>query len=380
MEATVISLGEKLKTARESKYLDFDQASKDTKIALRYLQALENEDFSGFPGEAYITGFLRNYGTYLDLDVQELLSLYRTLKMQEQPIPVEQLLKQPSPLPKVAIAAVAVVITLGLIGGGIVLILNQPKTPRATAPAPRMPVEYTMNSDNFEHRFFRGDTVLIPIGLESSTGEDPQALNRLKLELLNLEEAVTIGTPGGSVILDLSQEAIINLDNSGSSNLHISAVDYAKNNADMGVLLRFEIKNIYNQTVIEPTPVASVSNSAQFDSPVIFNSPNPYPFTLQAAFQGYCMFRWEILMERDRRDRNERYFQRSDELNIQAQNGIRIWASNAQAAKFQVIGGGRTVPIEIGGAGEVVVVEVHWVRDEDNRFRLIVSRLENART
>jgi cytoskeletal protein RodZ len=374
----VISLGEKLKNARESKYIDFDQASKDTKIAIRYLEALENEDFSGFPGEAYITGFLRNYGAYLDLDVQELLSIYRTLKMQEQPIPVEQLLRQPSLLPKIAIATAAVIITLGLIGGGIFLILSRPRIPHAVAPASRTPVEYTMSGDNFEHRFFRGDTVLVPLTLESSAGEDAQVLDRLKLELLNLEEAVTIGTPGGSVILDLSQEAIINLDNGGASNLHINAVDYAKNNADMGVLLRFEIKNLYNQTAIDTSSVSLASNSVQADSPIIFNSANPYPFTLQAAFQGYCMFRWEILMERDRRDRNERYFQRSDELNIQAQNGIRIWASNAQAAKFQVIGGGRTVPIEIGAAGEVVVVEVHWVRDEDNRYRLIVTRLENA--
>jgi cytoskeletal protein RodZ len=376
----VISLGEKLKTARESKYLDFDQASKDTKIAIRYLQALENEDFSGFPGEAYITGFLRNYGAYLDLDVQELLSLYRTIKMQEQPIPVEQLLRQPSPVPKVAIAVAAIIVTLGLIGGGIFLILSRPRIPRDITQSPRTPVEYTMSGDNFEHRMFRGDTVLIPLSPESSATEGTQIVDHLKLELLNLEEAVTIGTPGGSVILDLSQEAVINLDNSGSSSLYVSAVDYAKNNADMGVLLRFEIKNLYGQTAIEPASPAVVSNAVQSDFPVIFNSPNPYPFTLQAAFQGYCMFRWEILMERDRRDRNERYFQRSDELNIQAQNGIRIWASNAQAAKFQVIGGGRTVPIEIGGAGEVVVVEVHWVRDEDNRFRLIVSRLENTRT
>jgi hypothetical protein len=88
------------------------------------------------------------------------------------------------------------------------------------------------------------------------------------------------------------------------------------------------------------------------------------------------MFRWEILMERDRRDRNERYFQRSDEINIQAQNGIRLWVSNAQAVKFQVIGGGKTVPVEIGGPGEVVVADIRWVRDDDNRYRLVVLRLE----
>jgi hypothetical protein len=88
------------------------------------------------------------------------------------------------------------------------------------------------------------------------------------------------------------------------------------------------------------------------------------------------MFRWEILNERDRPGRNQNYFQRSDELNIQAQNGIRIWASNAQSARFQVIGGGRSYPIEIGVAGEIVVVDIRWVRDDNNQYRLMLVRLE----
>jgi len=375
----VKSLGEKLRTAREAKGLDFDQTSKDTKIAIRYLQALENEDFSDFPGEAYITGFLRNYGAYLDLDIQELLALYRALKIQEQPIPVKQLLKKPSLLPKIAVSTALVILALGVLGGGIFYLVTRPRTPRDTAPVARTPVEYTMSGDSFEHRFFKGDTILVPSGPEASTGEDGQDPKRLKLELLSLEDVVTIRTPGGPVILDLTQEADISLDDSGMFNLLISAVDYVKNNVDMGVLLRFELKNTFTPVAaIDADSLETASIIGQTASTVIFSSPNPYPFTLQANFQGYCMFRWEILMERDRRDRNERYFQRTDELNIQAQNGIRVWASNAQAAKIQVIGGGRTVPVEIGGAGEVVVVDVRWVRDDDNRYRLIVVRLETA--
>jgi len=375
----VISLGEKLKTAREAKDLDFDQTSKDTKIAIRYLQALENEDFSDFPGEAYITGFLRNYGSYLDLDIQELLALYRALKIQEQPIPVKQLFKKPSLLPKIAVITALVILALGVLGGGIFYLVTRPRTPRAVAPVARTPVEYTMSGDSFEHRFFSGDTILVPSGTEVSVREEGQDPERIKLELVSLDDVVTIHTPNGPVILDLTQEAEISLDDNGTSSLLISAVDYAKNNADMGALLRFELKNTFAPAAaIDADPVETASIIGQTASTVIFSSPNPYPFTLQANFQGYCMFRWEILMERDRRDRNERYFQRSDELNIQAQNGIRVWASNAQAAKFQVIGGGRTVPVEIGSAGEVVVVDVRWVRDEENRFRLIVVRLETA--
>jgi hypothetical protein len=252
---------------------------------------------------------------------------------------------------------------------------TRPQNPKPAAPVSRAPVEYTMSGDSFEHRFFRGDTILVPAG-------DGQDSDRLKLELLGLGEAVTISTPSGQVILDLSQGANVNLDNNGALNLQISAVDYVKNNADMGVLLRFELKSTLSLSAensdIEAAELASITG--QTTSTVIFNSATPYPFTLQSNFQGYCMFRWEILMERDRRERNERYFQRSDELNIQAQNGIRIWASNAQAAKFQVIGGGRTVPVEIGSAGEVVVADIRWVRDDDNRYRLIVARLESGRT
>jgi hypothetical protein len=150
-------------------------------------------------------------------------------------------------------------------------------------------------------------------------------------------------------------------------------VDFEKSNPDMGVRFHFEL----NPLIAEVSETAA-SITAQVVSTVIFSSPNPYPFTLQSNFQNYCMFRWEILQERDRRDRTERYFQRSDVLDIQAQNGIRIWVSNAQAAKFQVIGGGgRTVPVEIGSAGEVVVADIRWVRDGENRYRLIFSRLES---
>jgi len=360
----VESLGEILKTAREGKGLSLDDAGKDTKITIRYLDALEREDFSGFPGETYITGFLKNYGAYLDLDVQELLSLYHALKIQEQPIPEQLLKKPPQVMPKIIVGVLLGILVAGVIGGGIYYIANRansPRKPKAQAPAPRTPIEYVMNEDSFERRFYKGDSILVPAGTE-----------QFKLELTGLGEAVTIQTPNGPITVNLSQEANLELGNNAPE-LKISAADYAKNNPDMGVLLRLELEKTKTSS---DNAIAAIPVTGQTASTMIFSSPNPYPFTLQSTFQGYCMFRWEILMERDRRDRNERYFQRSDEINIQAQNGIRLWVSNAQAVKFQVIGGGKTVPVEIGGPGEVVVADIRWVRDDDNRYRLVVLRLE----
>jgi cytoskeletal protein RodZ len=361
----VESLGEKIKTAREARGLDFDQVSRETNIAVRYLQALEAEFFDGFPGEPYLIGFLRTYGTYLELDVQELLSLYRSIKIQEQPVP-QQLLKDPSPLPKIILTTAIILVILGAGGGGAYFFMTRPKKPAVQAPVQRSSSEYTMNGGSFERRFYPGDTILVPLGE-----------NQYKLELGSLDERASVRTPAGMERLDLGQSINLDLNKNGLSDVKITADDFVKNSPERGVLLRIEMTG-FHEILSDVSEVQAESAAAVSATTVIFSSANAYPFTLQSNFQGYCMFRWEILFERDRRDRNERYFQRSDELNIQAQNGIRIWASNAQAAKLQVIGGGRTVPVELGAAGEVVVADIRWVRDDENRYRLILIRLETG--
>ena len=360
------SLGEKLKTAREKKGISFDQACRDTKISVRFLEALEKEHFSGIPGETYVVGFLRNYGAYLDLDVQEVLSLYRMLLKQEQPIPVEQLLKQPSPVPGIILKVALAVLILGVVFGGLYLLISRPQTPQVPLHISQAATEHTMSGDHFERRFYRGDSILVPFGQ-----------NQIRFELRGLGDEVTLHVQGRDILIELGQAVDVDI-GSGFADLRISAVDFDKNNADMGVRLRFESVAFSSDPIYWTEQPETVAITIQASPTVIFSSPNPHPFTLQAVFQGNCLFRWEVLMERDRRERNERYFQRLDEWSIQAQNGVRIWVSNAQAARFQVIGGGRTFPVEIGGQGEVVVADIRWVRDEENRFRLIMARLETG--
>jgi hypothetical protein len=231
--------------------------------------------------------------------------------------------------------------------------------------------EYALQEESLERRFYRGDSVLIPLG-------DTQ----YKVEFSGHGEAVTLTTPGGPVTLDLNQETEIDLDDSGVKDLRVTALEFAKNNPSAGALLRFD--KILSPSLAEAVPErgrnsqeASGQAAQTAGNTVIFSSPSAYPFTLECAFQSYCLFRWEVLNERNRQTRNEQYFQKSDAISIvEIQNGIRIWASNAMAVKLQVIGGGRTVPLELGGAGEVVVADIRWVRDEDNRFRLALIRLD----
>ena len=110
------SLGNKLKAAREAKGLSFDFISQETKITKRYLEALELENFDTFPGESYVMGFIKSYGAYLELDVDELLSIYRLIKLQGQPLVVQKPPKTSSHGKLALIVIVTLLIVLSLAG------------------------------------------------------------------------------------------------------------------------------------------------------------------------------------------------------------------------------------------------------------------------
>jgi Helix-turn-helix domain len=65
-------VGERLRDAREIRGVDLHRVERDTKIRIKYLAALEDGEFSEFPGDVYARGFLRNYATYLGLDADEM--------------------------------------------------------------------------------------------------------------------------------------------------------------------------------------------------------------------------------------------------------------------------------------------------------------------
>jgi cytoskeletal protein RodZ len=351
----VESLGDKLRAARESKGYNYEYVGRETNIARRYLEALETEDFAKFPGEPYLLGFLRNYGEYLGLDVDELLSLYKTIKLQEQPIPVEQLLKPSPGFPKFLVALLIALPVLAFLAGSVYFIFLRPRAGYVESTEPQTPNEYILEGVTMERRFYKGDSILIPIGNE-----------QFKVELREMADPLALIAPGGRAELSLGGDTELDLNGDGFADIRVSLADYDKTSPLSGALIRFDTNLQSAAAGTENTVPPGVQNT------VIFSSSTAYPFTLQAQFQGYCMFRWEI----DRRDRSERYFSRTDEINVQAQNGIRLWVSNATAVKLQVIGAGRTVPLEIGTAGEVVVVDIRWLRDEDGRFRLVQYRLE----
>jgi cytoskeleton protein RodZ len=76
-EQAGLPIGEVLKQTRSRREIDIRTVEQETKIRIKYLRALENEEWDVLPGPAYARGFLRTYAQFLGLDGDALIDEYR---------------------------------------------------------------------------------------------------------------------------------------------------------------------------------------------------------------------------------------------------------------------------------------------------------------
>jgi hypothetical protein len=71
-----IGVGPALEKARRIRGLSLDEASRDTRLRVDQLTALETEDFAALPNDAFVRGALRTYAQYLGVDPDKVLGAY----------------------------------------------------------------------------------------------------------------------------------------------------------------------------------------------------------------------------------------------------------------------------------------------------------------
>jgi cytoskeleton protein RodZ len=125
-------IGPTLREARNRRKVDLVQVEAAIKIRVRYLQAMENEEWDALPGGAYTRGFIRTYASYLGLDGDRLADDYRRamgpqggerVPKRVEPVPTARRGHRPWASGRVVIAAVclllvAAVVGIALAGGG----------------------------------------------------------------------------------------------------------------------------------------------------------------------------------------------------------------------------------------------------------------------
>lgn len=368
-------IGNVLQTARNEKQISLEQAGRETNIARRYLEGLETGMYEVFPGEPYVVGFLRNYAEYLGLNPNECVTLYKQAKIQETAIPPEKLIPQKQfTVPRgvfIAIGVAVPVIALFFIGSLYFktngsTIKNGPVRAAAQTEVieKKENTTYTLSQEVFEKRLFAGDMLTI-----SLNGKD------YGITVEKTAPELYLATDIGTQIIALGQSLVLDLNGDVAADLKISVEDLDKTDGTKGAMVEILTTDIASPAAAAPN-IKIPEPSAQSESAkykVLFDAGSAYPITLNATFRSYCLFRYE----QDKTNRDERYYQKSEQLTVQANNGIRIWASNGNAVKMQIIAGGKTIDMEVTPPGEVIVKDFKWLKDDESgRYKFVVMEVD----
>ena len=360
------SYGSLLKAAREAKGLDILSVERDTTITMQYIEAMEEEDVAVFPGEAYFIGFLHNYAEFLGLNGDNIVSLYKNKKLQESPIPAGLI---PKHRPIWIIPLIVLLILAGLSGlvfgtiklVGFIKIIQEQKA-QAVEEIKRSHT-YTLSEKPLQKRIYKGDHILLP-------KED----GNIDLAVANTLGLLSIETPAGLQTIDLSEEVELDIDNDSVADLIVYVSDVSNTDADRGAEVRMLLK--VGGMVLGATNLDEIQSADELpknaNQTEILTDNRAYPFTINASFRANCLFRYRI----DRKEPIEDYYSSGDVVTITSNNGTRLWMSNGNVVKLQIIADGRSYELEAVKAGHVQTEDIKWIKMSDGRYRLVVVEID----
>lgn len=369
-------VGSILSEARRQKGVDIAQVEQDTNIERIYIEALENDDYQKMPAEAYIVGFLRNYAEYLGLNPDDIIRQYKSLKIEDTEVPQEILLpkKKIGGGVKVLVFVIFVLFIIGVVYLSLVFFLShRPVISDDISKVETIPEKngtkkkeiYEITQDVlFEKEVFSGDEIVATI-----EGE------KYVIEVLSTSPVVKLNIAGSIQLVELTQTRSFDLNDDTTPDIEITVNDISEESDGAGISIASgsDIGSADMQNDVSSSDIFASNERPTRTSEktkVLFQGTHPYPVILNATFRGYCLFRTEI----DRTDRREQFYQRGGQLTgVQARNGFRIWASNGNAVKCRLIGGGNTVDLDVGRPGEVIVKDLKWIRNEDSGRYLFVE-------
>ncbi|MBN1685600.1 MAG: helix-turn-helix domain-containing protein [Spirochaetales bacterium] len=368
------SIGDRLRVEREQKGYTIEQIARDTNIARRYLEALEAEDFSVFPGDPYLIGFLRNYSDYLGIDPDEMVKLYNNFKIQSQPVPMDELIVKRDRKP-LFIGAAIVVAAAGLavlgyfVVPGIVAQVRERRAQRDAAVVEETSggTVYTLEGEMIERRFLEKDVIRISHKDEI-----------FEIQLTDIGDRLNLTIPGGTLLLRLGDERAIDLDGDSNMDIRVAVNDLLTGVKQKSAVLRFDMfvrttgKQVSapasEQEPSGPDVEGTGLESRAAEPSVILEAQQAEPFRVNVSFRGYCLFRYLV----DGRDRVERYFQRGDTVILDVTRKVVLWMSNAGNVSARVA----NREVRFGNPGEVSTSMISWNGGQDGEaYTLLVQAI-----
>lgn len=164
-----------LRKAREEKGWSYRDVEAGTKIRVRYLEAMENEEYDILPGPTYTKGFLRNYSRFLGLNPEEIVEYYSasldTGPEPEAHLPLKPIQSTPvwfKPIVLIVMAAFAIVVVVGI--AYLSKINDRPPVSEYTTPIPSAPPSGN-NQDDGQDSIDEGGNTEQPVQYEGLVAE-----------------------------------------------------------------------------------------------------------------------------------------------------------------------------------------------------------------
>jgi cytoskeleton protein RodZ len=139
------AFGENLRREREMRGVSLEEISSATKISMRFLDAIEREDFSKLPGGIFSRSFIRNYARYLGLDEEQVVNEYQLAAKPQVDFDLHRMVAESSSSrrPTSRTPLIATVVAVILLAGGYVLFRYAPRATEAPVTSPPTSVPTT---------------------------------------------------------------------------------------------------------------------------------------------------------------------------------------------------------------------------------------------
>lgn len=380
-------LGSIFRDARTKSGKTIHDAVKETKIAEKYLLAIENENFDVFPGETYLIGFLRNYAQFLGLDADEMVQKYRDYMIQEQPAPIEQLTARPKNTKKYFLLVsvfMVIIITLLFVfvfgKGGEKARVEMAQTNDTSEEAKSSSTKeriVVFEEEELIKDFEKGDVIEIP---------QKDRTYRISIDEIGNLLDFSIGTIPFSLSTDEHVEIDFDRDGRKDVMFRMNQLGEGRVNLALKKLYTTELSD----TGIRPIDQTVAKKPGGPPEVVIIKTQDlvsQIPIAPQTGFQIVSSYEKTAINTHvranstsyfsytiDEEEYKESLLKDGDEISMLAKDELKFMVANAQGIEVKI----NDVSVSLEKRGAVVAKIVRWYRDKDNRdlYHLIIDDLE----
>ena len=383
-------LGPIFKEARAESGKSIDDAVKETKIAKKYLLAIENENFDIFPGETYLIGFIRNYTQFLGIDPDEMVLKYKDYKIQEQPAPIEQLTAKTSTQKRFILIGIIFIIIVSSVLYILITADRSKKVKVKEEKVPQAEIEeekeqkgtaglIVFEEEEIIRDFVKGDVIEIPV---------KNSVHRISID--GIDENLEFSIEDIPFTLSTNERVEIDFDRDGRKDILLRTNRMGERSVNLTLKKIFKTESSDLSIGLTDTETATAGAKAGPPEVVIIKEDELFadiPVAPKSGFQivsGYektdiktairGVSTAYVAYDIDEGEKQEVLLRNGDELTFTAKDVVRIMAANARGINIQI----NDVSVTLGKGGETVAKVVRWYRDSDDSdlYHLIIDDWE----